>query len=54
MVTQPAVIPTQPTIEFVNDERLSNIVPAAHEFVLASLGKPRLLTKMSGLDDGVH
>ena len=55
MIAQPAVIPTQPTIEFLNGEKLSNIAPGAQrEVVLASLGKPRLLTKISGLDDGVH
>ena len=39
----------------MNDERLSNIAPGAQsEVVLASLGKPRLLTKISGLNDGVY
>ena len=52
---EPPVAPAEPTIEFVNNESLSNIAPGSRrEVVLASLGKPRLLTKISGLDDGIH
>lgn len=49
------VIPAAPVIEYLNPESLSKVAPGANrEVVLASLGKPRQLTKISGLDDGVH
>ena len=51
----PAAAPVQPVVDFVDPESLSTIAPGARrEIVLASLGKPRQLTKIFGLDDGVH
>ncbi len=50
-----SVVPAAPVIEYLNPESLSKVAPGVNrEVVLASLGKPRHLTRISGLDDGVH
>ena len=50
-----AIVPVEPVVDYVNEETLANVKPGLDlEAVLASLGKPRRQTKISGMDEGTQ